>query len=109
MDYSTWSAVAIMLFVVFVVVYTQQRSAIRLAVMRMQKRRKGGRVMSETLQYFIGKKCTISTAITSPQNLTGVVMAIEGNWLKVKTGKMDRETIHMVNTDYISKICEAAR
>ena len=89
------------------VIYAQREDARRL-VRRIQNKRKGVTVMSESLRSFVGKSCVISTAGASSQQLKGVVLEIDGSWMTVKTGKMDKEIIHKINADYIIKICEAA-
>lgn len=106
MDYDPantyWISIC-MLILVLSLLY-QQRGELRQVVRRIQKRRKGGKAMSETLQQFLGRECVITLANGS--GITGVVKAIDGNWVTVQTGKLDEENINLLSLDYIMRIRE---
>ena len=59
--------------------------------------------MSESLRYFVGKECVITVAGANIQRLTGVVTAVEGNWMTMQD---KGNTALMLNADFIVYIGE---
>ena len=59
--------------------------------------------MGEALQRFVGKECLITVAAVSGTNIVGVVKAVEGNWLTIRT---KNKTMDQINIDYVLRIRE---
>ena len=64
------------------------------------------RAVNEALQYFIGKKCVIAVTGLVWENPSGIVKAVNDNWLTIETGKPGEETISMINTEQIRQVVE---
>lgn len=58
------------------------------------------------LEEFLNRKVTVSTI--DEQNTTGILVAIENNWLKLNhiEWEADPEAIRLVNTEYLVSIQE---
>ena len=54
--------------------------------------------MNELIQRFVGKTCTIYLGSIGG-DLEGVIEAVEGNWVSIRTKK----STELVNLDYISR------
>jgi len=65
--------------------------------------------MNEALQHFVGKECLVythglGTTLTSVP--TGIVKALDGNWLVLETGKDGEANTNMFNVAHIVRIRE---
>ena len=104
-DFPIWIAIFLPLLIVLWSDFENRRKERqRMVIKQKQRNRKGGiATMSDILKRFIGKDCLITTMNTT---VTGVVEAVEDNWLifrKPENGGSDND---MVNVDYVSRIRE---
>ena len=73
----------------------------RLHIIRLRKRKGEKRFMPKDLiQEFVGKVCLIMIYGEDLSNVTGKIVAVEDNWIKVE-GKKD---IQLINGDMIKRI-----
>ena len=99
METSSWIAIYLPLFVVFVIIIPAQRRIIH--VVKLLKKRRGIKnVSNELIKNCIGKVCTISTgALGSNHNKVKIIEVVD-NWIKVESkGKVD-----LINSDFIQNI-----
>ncbi len=68
---------------------------------RRRRRNRRERKMNELIQRFLGKHCTIYMG-SFGGDLEGVVEAVEGNWVSVRTTK----STELINLDYICRLRE---
>lgn len=89
----------IVVFLIIILTYQQKRNLLK--IRRKRRRRKEEIDMNELVQRFLGKNCYIYLG-TAEGNLLGVIEAVEGNWVSVRT----KEGTEIVNLDYICRIKE---
>ncbi len=85
-----------------VIMLEQQQSYAQMKTIQIIKRKtrkEGIQHMNESVKQFIGKNCLI---YTYNNQLTGMVVSVEDNWLTMKT----KTGSELVNLDYISRIRE---
>ena len=83
-----------------VILLEQQQNDAQMTTNRIVKRKKKGLTyMNESVKQFIGKNCLI---YTYNNQLTGIVVSVEDNWLTIKT----KAGTELVNLDYINRIRE---
>ena len=70
-------------------------------IRRRRRRREEGINMNELVQRFLNKNCYIYLG-TAGGNLLGVIEAVEGNWVSVRT----KDSVEVVNLYYIWRIKE---
>lgn len=58
---------------------------------------------NELLKKYIGARCAVSTG-SFGSSVTGVITALEDNWIEVTTGKGPR----LLNADYVTNITQIA-
>ncbi|WP_298841722.1 DUF6897 domain-containing protein [Clostridium sp.] len=96
---SSWIAIGVPLFVVFLIVLPQQHKIKKLAILK-RKKRKGLIIMTnELIKKYIGKKCSISTGDFGT-NATGKIIDINENWIEVET-KKGKE---LINAEFVQSI-----
>ena len=96
---SSWIAIGVPLFVVFLIVLPQQHKIKKLAILK-RKKRKGLIIMTnELIKKYIGKKCSISTGDFGT-NATGKIIDIDENWIEVET-KKGKE---LINAEFVQSI-----
>ena len=97
-------AVWIALLAVFLLLFAGRRRARNLRL-RDRRRRKESRVnMNEMIRQLLGKRCVVCLDGGFGGSLTGVLEALEDNWLSVRTGKTG--ALELVNLDYVNRIQE---
>lgn len=95
MDTAVWIAVFLPLFLMLFTWYADDRHRRILAV-----RRRGRDTMTnELLKKYLGSRCVVSTG-TFGSTVTGVISAVEENWIEVTTKKGPR----LMNADYVTNI-----
>ena len=97
-------AVWIALLAVFLILFAGRRRARNLR-RRDRRRRKESRVnMNEMIRQLLGKRCVVCLDGGFGGSLTGVLEALEDNWLSVRTGKSG--ALELVTLDYDNRIQE---
>lgn len=99
MNPALWICIFLPLFLMLVESGQHRRVMNQKRARRRRKERNA--VMNEIIQRCLGKQCIIYMGGIGG-DLTGVVEAVEGNWLSLRTSK----TVETVNLDYISRIRE---
>ena len=99
MNPGVWLALLLLFFLLFA---GPRR---RLRRRRDRRRRKERRMsMNEMIRQLLGKRCVVCLDGSFGGSLTGVLEALEDNWLSVRTGK--NGALELVNLDYVNKISE---
>ena len=97
-------AVWIAFLAVFLLLFAGRRFRARLR-RRDRRRRKESRVsMNEMIRQLLGRRCVVCLDGGFGGSLTGVLEALEDNWLSVRTGKSG--VLELVNLDYVNRIQE---
>lgn len=97
---SSYIAIWLPIFIVIVLVLPQQ-AAERIAVARLIRRRKKGRIAmtNELVKKYLGKYCRITTG-SMGINVTGRITEVNENWIEIETKKSKE----IVNLDFIQNI-----
>ena len=99
MNPGVWLALLLLFFLLF----AGPRRGLRRR--RDRRRRKERRMsMNEMISQLVGKRCVVCLDGSFGGSLTGVLEALEDNWLSVRTGK--NGALELVNLDYVNKISE---
>jgi hypothetical protein len=100
----------LVLLIAFAVIEPRRAARLSLALQNIKKRReKGESSVNEALQSFVGRECIIKTLNYSNSTVIGIVTAVDGCWMTVKTGKAGEENINMINAEHITRIREYPR
>jgi len=102
-----WICCFLPIFLAIAIAWMQQRQEYEFRMLKLWRKRKGKTIMSESLKRFIGKECSI-TVMSLGATVTGVVEAVEDNWLVVR-GKKTPDQPEMVNVEFVSRICECKK
>ena len=98
-------AVWIALLAVFLLLFAGRRRLRSQRRRRDRRRRKENRFdMNEMIRQLVGKRCVVCLDGSFGGSLTGVLEALEDNWLSVRTGKGG--ALELVNLDYVNRIQE---
>ena len=98
-------AVWIALLAVFLLLFAGRRRLRNQRRRRDRRRRKENRFdMNEMIRQLVGKRCVVCLDGGFGGSLTGVLEALEDNWLSVRTGKSG--SLELVNLDYVNRIQE---
>ena len=98
-------AVWIALLAVFLLLFAGRRRLRSQRRRRDRRRRKENRFdMNEMIRQLVGKRCVVCLDGGFGGSLTGVLEALEDNWLSVRTGKSG--ALELVNLDYVNRIQE---
>ena len=98
-------AVWIALLAVFLLLFAGRRRLRSQRRRRDRRRRKESRLsMNEMIRQLLGKRCVVCLDGGFGGSLTGVLEALEDNWLSVRTGKSG--ALELVNLDYVNRIQE---
>ena len=98
-------AVWIALLAVFLLLFAGRRRLRNQRRRRDRRRRKENRFdMNEMIRQLVGKRCVVCLDGSFGGSLTGVLEALEDNWLSVRTGKTG--ALELVNLDYVNRIQE---
>ena len=98
-------AVWIALLAVFLLLFAGRRRLRNQRRRRDRRRRKENRFdMNEMIRQLVGKRCVVCLDGGFGGSLTGVLEAVEDNWLSVRTGKSG--ALELVNLDYVNRIQE---
>ena len=98
-------AVWIALLAVFLLLFAGRRRLRNQRRRRDRRRRKENRSdMNEMIRQLVGKRCVVCLDGGFGGSLTGVLEALEDNWLSVRTGKSG--ALELVNLDYVNRIQE---
>ena len=98
-------AVWIALLAVFLLLFAGRRRLRNQRRRRDRRRRKENRFdMNEMIRQLVGKRCVVCLDGGFGGSLTGVLEALEDNWLSVRTGKSG--ALELVNLDYVNRIQE---
>ena len=101
MNPGVWLALLLLFFLLFVGPGRMRRLRRR----RDRRRRKERRMsMNEMIRQLLGKRCVVCLDGGFGGSLTGVLEALEDNWLSVRTGK--NGALELVNLDYVNRIQE---
>jgi len=104
LEYSIGGAVFIPLFIILVMEENYRRMEMQRRLLLRKKRRRGTDYMNEVIKGFIGKECIVSTMNS---NVTGVVEAVDENWVSIRP--RNKTATEIMNTDHISRIREHPR
>lgn len=99
MEPSSWIAIYLPIFIVFVIIIPTQRRNIYITGL-LRKKRGERKVSNELIQSCVGKTCTISTGTLGSSYTKVMVVEVKENWIKVKS--KGRE--NLINSDYIQNI-----
>ena len=98
-------AVWIALLAVFLLLFAGRRRLRNRRRRRDRRRRKENRFdMNEMIRQLVGKRCVVCLDGGFGGSLTGVLEALEDNWLSLRTGKSG--ALELVNLDYVNRIQE---
>ena len=96
---STWIAIYLPFFIIFLIVLPQQHEIQKLRILR-RKKRKGLIIMTnELIKKYIGKICKISTGPYG-NNTTGKIIDVNENWIEIETKKGNQ----LINAEFIQSI-----
>ena len=102
MDTAVWICIFVPIFMVLMMQSIGRKKQKQQNIIKALKM-KGGFEMSEAVKRFIGKDCIITTM---NENVTGVIEAVEDDWIVVKSKSNNAEIIKI---DYISRVQEYPR
>ena len=90
----------LILIILFLVIYPREHRMIY-QIQKKKKERKGGKrkMPKELIQEFIGKVCSI-TMLNNSFGVTGKIIAVEENWIKVE----NKKEVQLINGDMIQNI-----
>ncbi len=89
------------LFIVFLTMLKENRTAV---IRKHLRGKKGRKEMTELIEKYIGKECIIYTCISSSQ-ITGVIHCCKDGWIEIeRNGEHD-----IVNCEYVTRIREYPR
>ena len=91
-------SVIISLAVIFIVLFTQQSEKYLRIIQNSKKGRKRS-MPTELIKEFIGKVCNISL-FNDSFGVTGKIVAVEDNWIKVN----EKSTVRLINGDMVRDI-----
>ncbi len=86
-----------LLLVAYIVVSTRGR--ILLGIIQRKKKGATRKMPTQLIEEFMGKMCTVSL-FNEAGAITGKIVALEGNWIKVE----EKKTTRLVNGDMIRDI-----
>lgn len=99
MNTGAWVAIYMPLFIILFIILPQQ-NAVRTAVLRKMKKRKGGIMLTnDVIKKFVGFDCQISTG-SFGTNVKGKIIDVNENWLEVET-KKGKE---LINAEFVQSI-----
>ncbi|WP_459195464.1 DUF6897 domain-containing protein [Wukongibacter baidiensis] len=99
MNAATWVSIYMPLFILFFIIFPQQR-ALRNAVLLKIRRRKGViNMTNEMIKKYIGKNCHISTG-SFGISIVGEIIEVNEKWIEVRTKKGNQ----LVNSEFIQNI-----
>lgn len=93
-NFSMW----IIIILIFCIIISRNKKFVLNNIVRKRKGRKR-RMPTEMIKEFIGKVCCISL-FNESFGITGKIISVEENWLKVQ----ERDSVRMVNGDMIRDI-----
>jgi len=103
MDTSTWIAIWLPIFVLLFVILPAEEQR-RRALMVKNRRRGKGFMANELLKKYLGRRCAVSTG-SFGSTVTGVITAVEDNWVEVVTNKGPQ----LLNADYVTNIAPSEK
>ena len=105
MNVAIWICIFLPLFIIFFTEHQAKKRIKQTQILKKIKihRKKGDTNMSEVVKRFIGKKCIIKTM---NESVTGVIEAIEDNWIVVLPAQKNIIGTEVICIDYISRIQE---
>lgn len=99
MESSSWIAIYMPLFIIFLVIIPQQTEVTRSVINRLRKKRRDFQLDNELIRKFIGKECRISTG-SYGSTVVGTITDVKENWIEVQT----RKGMELVNADFIHNV-----
>jgi len=99
MDSSTFIAIYIPLFIIFIIVIPNGKKAL-FTVLRMKRRKRRKVMANELIKSCIGKLCTITTGSLGSSYSKVVILEVVDNWIKVES----KNKIDLINIDFIQNI-----
>lgn len=99
MNSSTWIAIYMPLFILFIIILPQQRELQKSVLLRIRKRKGAVEMTNEVIKKYIGKDCRISTG-SFGTNVIGKILDVNENWIEVETKKGNE----LVNAEYVQSI-----
>ena len=97
-------AVWIAFLAVFLLLFAGRRRARNLRRRDRRRRTESRLSMNVMIRQLLGKRCVVCLDGGFGGSLTGVLEALEDNWLSVRTGKTG--ALELVNLDYVNRIQE---
>ena len=89
----------IWLIILFCCIIIPRRNKLYFEIIRRKKEGRKRKMPQELMKEFIGKVCGI-TLFNESFGVTGKIVSVEGNWIKVE----EKDTIRIVNGDMIRDI-----
>jgi len=107
LDTATWIALFLLFFIIWLTMKSTKKKRQRniLKIRRLHKK-KGGVTMSEVIKRFVDKECIITTM---NETVTGIITAVEENWIVVSPAGNPEAGADIISLDYISRIREYPR
>jgi hypothetical protein len=99
MEPGTWIAIFLPLFLLLIMTLPAGLRRRTPAAVRRKGRRPS--MTNELLKTYMGSRCVISTGAFG-SSVTGVISAVEENWIEVTT----RKGTHLLNADYVTNIVQ---
>ncbi len=99
MNTGSWIAIYMPLFVIFFIIIPQQRTAQKIVLLRIRKRKGVVTMINELVKKYIGNNCQISTGNFN-NSVKGKIIDVNENWLEVET-KKGKE---LINAEFIQSI-----
>ncbi len=99
MNSSIWISVYLPLFLLFFIIFPQQREREKGVLVKLKKRKGLITMTNELIKKYVGKTCKISTG-SFGVNIVGKILYVNENWLEVET-KKGKE---LINADFIQNI-----
>ncbi len=96
---STWTAIYMPLFVIFLIILSQQNEMKKSAILKNRKRKGLINMTNEVLKKYIGKNCKISTG-SFGTTVKGKIIEVNENWIEVQT----KNGSEVINADYIQSV-----
>lgn len=99
MEPSTWIAIYLPLFMLFVIILPQQYR-MDVNARRIRAKRSVLQMTNEVIVKYIGKECLISAG-SYGVNVSGRIVSVNENWIELALKKGDTQ---LINADYIQSI-----
>lgn len=103
MNPSTFIAIYMPVYIIFLIILPQQRRRLRTIIMKKRLREKD-KMTTELIKRYIGRYCTISTGSLGT-TVRGLITDVIDNWIEIQTKNGKR----LINADFAVDIKIASR